>query len=140
MSETRPPDIDRAAAPAEQTPTAPAAPSEAPPAAPTIAPASAPAAPQTPARKLWRIRWGFLSPRGLLVRAALLVGVYTLFHVLGWREHVSAVYATSGARTGPAVAGVLYALSYFGVVLVAPILAVAAGILAMLQRVFARRA
>jgi hypothetical protein len=132
MSETRP-NADA------QTPAAPATSVVAACDAPATEPSAAPAMPRPAARKLWRIRWGLLSPRGMLLRAGLLVVIYALFHVLGWREHVSAVYATSSARPVAAVAGILYALSYFALVLLAPILAVAAGILAVLQRVLARR-
>lgn len=66
--------------------------------------------------------------------AALLSGSYGFFHLLGWREHVSSVYATAAPHAGKVVMGLAYAAAYFGFVLAVPILTLAAGIFAVLSR------
>ena len=78
-----------------------------------------------------------ISPGGFVVLAAILAALYGLFHLLGWREHVSSVYATAAPDGGKVVMGLAYAAAYFGFVLAAPILALAAGIFALLGRILA---
>ncbi|NTX06412.1 hypothetical protein [Myxococcus sp. CA040A] len=61
----------------------------------------------------------------LLATALTLVAVFLLLHLLGARQYVGAL---SGTREGGAlglVLGLLYALAWFGAVLLAPILLLA---------------
>ncbi|NTX09667.1 hypothetical protein HUA76_02615 [Myxococcus sp. CA056] len=62
----------------------------------------------------------------LLATALTLVAVFLLLHLLGGRQYVGAL--SSGTREGGAlglVLGLLYALAWFGAVLLAPILLLA---------------
>jgi len=81
----------------------------------------------------------FLTPKGFLVRAAILAVVFAVCHFVGWREHTSFLSGTaasaSGAVHASAVLGVIYIVAYFGFVLVAPIFLLAAAILFGLERV-----
>lgn len=73
-----------------------------------------------------------LSPRGLVARALLLAAVYVACELAGWRE---ATTFLSGSQTGSSWSatvwkGVAFLLAYHGAVLLAPILLIAAGLLA----------
>ena len=74
-----------------------------------------------------------VEPRGLLVRAALLLGALGVVHALGWREHTSFLSGTAGDAEGSremqAVQGLLYILAWLGAWVAAPILALAAALL-----------
>ena len=77
-----------------------------------------------------------LSPRGLAARALLLVAVYGVCELAGWRE---ATTFLSGTQTGGSWSatvwkGVAFLLAYHGAVLLAPILLIAAGLLAAWRR------
>lgn len=91
----------------------------------------------------WRAFPGapLFSPKGFLVRAALIGIVYLVCHAAGLREHtafLSGTDATAGAwRAGSAILGAIYLLSYFAFVLAAPVLVLAAGLLRFLLRLFA---
>lgn len=63
----------------------------------------------------------------LLITALLLVLALGFFHALGMREEVSILSGTAppGAHASPLL-GVVYALSWFAALIVAPILALAA--------------
>ena len=78
-----------------------------------------------------------ISPWGLVAVAACIAMTYGAGHVLGWREYVSSVFATSAGPSSHIVMGLLYAIAYFGFVLVAPVLVLAAVIFALLSRLFA---
>jgi hypothetical protein len=93
--------------------------------------------PGTPGK---RRRVQVVSPLGLLALAALVAAAYGVVHALGWREHVSVVFATSGGGGGQMVMGLLYVAGYFGFVLLVPVLVPAAGVFALLSRLLARRA
>jgi TRAP-type C4-dicarboxylate transport system permease small subunit len=84
-----------------------------------------------------------LSPAGLLVRAALVVVFFAICHIAGWREHTTFLSGTSASADGgvntSAVLGVIYMASYFGFVLLTPILALAAGILFVFDHRMKRR-
>jgi transcription initiation factor TFIIIB Brf1 subunit/transcription initiation factor TFIIB len=73
------------------------------------------------------------------VLAAILSALYGLFHLLGWREHVSSVYATAGLDAGKVAMGFAYAAAYFASVLCVPVLVLAAGIFAVLRRILPAR-
>ncbi|WP_437602392.1 hypothetical protein WMF28_12305 [Sorangium sp. So ce590] len=78
--------------------------------------------------------------RLLALGAALLVAAFAACHLLGLREHVSVLSGTAppGSGGGDASLGVAYALSWFGGVVCAPILAIAAGVLAAVDRLRSR--
>ena len=71
----------------------------------------------------------------LLITALLLVLALGFFHALGMREEVSVLSGTAppGAHASPLL-GVVYALSWFAALIVAPILALAA----LIERALAR--
>jgi hypothetical protein len=77
----------------------------------------------------------WLSPAGFLSGAGLLAAAFAGCALAGWREDTTFLSGTVGAdgweatRNGCAA----YLLAYFGVVLVAPILVLAAGLLALWQ-------
>ena len=76
------------------------------------------------------------SPRGLAARAVLLVALYAACEVAGLRENatfISGTQATS-AWNGTVWRGLLYLFAYYGFVLAAPILIIAAALLAVWER------
>lgn len=79
-----------------------------------------------------------ISPRSLLVTAAALAIAFGLSHLAGLRHYAGFLSGSAPASTGdgalPAAFGVLYVLLYFACVVIVPILALAAGILAVLTR------
>jgi hypothetical protein len=84
-----------------------------------------------------------LTPGGLLMRAALIAVFFAVCHFAGWREHTSFLSGTPasvGASVNTsAVLGVVYMAGYFGLVLLAPIFTLAAGLLFALERLAFRR-
>lgn len=84
-----------------------------------------------------------LSPRGFVARALLLAVIFAGCELAGWREHTTFISGTAtSTSTGlntSATLGLIYLLAYFGFVLAAPILLLAAAILSGLQRRFHSR-
>jgi hypothetical protein len=80
-----------------------------------------------------RLLRGWLTPRGWLVRAAIIIFAWALMHLLGWRDDTRIISGTSlpndFAGAVGASRGVAYLLAYFAAVVVAPILVIGAGIL-----------
>ena len=78
--------------------------------------------------------------RLLALGAALLASAFIACHLLGLREHVSVLSGTAPPGSGgdPSL-GVAYAVAWFSAVVVAPILALAAGVLAAIDRLRSRR-
>ena len=80
---------------------------------------------------------GLFTAQGLLVRALLIALVFLLLHAIGLREYTTILSGTSptGNRGDlfAVVLAVLYVLSWFGFVLVVPILVLAAAMLAVVQ-------
>ena len=78
-----------------------------------------------------------LSPRGMILRGMLVALVFAVCHGLGLREHTSFLSGTSASietsLNTSAVLGVTYIATYFGFVIFAPILVIAAGIQAVLR-------
>jgi hypothetical protein len=77
-----------------------------------------------------------LSPRGLAARALLLAAFYAVCEVAGLRENatfLSGTQATS-AWSGTVWRGLLYLFAYYGFILGAPILLLAAALLAAWER------
>jgi hypothetical protein len=91
--------------------------------------------------KMWFNRFfraPMFSPQGFVVRAAIIAAGFALCHLLDWREHTTFLTGTSseagtGLRTSAAL-GTIYMAAYFGVVLLSPILLLAAGILFVWER------
>ena len=84
------------------------------------------------------IRTPLLSPLGFVARALLLVLFFGICELAGWREHTTFISGTvTTADTGinaSVTFGLIYMLAYFGFVLAAPILLVAAGLLTIWRR------
>jgi hypothetical protein len=78
------------------------------------------------------------SAKGLATRAVIIASAFAIIHLLGWREHASFLSGTTGAAGTSlkvsAVLGMIYIASYFGFVLVTPILLIAAGIQGVFER------
>ena len=91
------------------------------------------------ALKQLRVIWksDFLSPKDLLVRAAVLGLLFLLVHLAGLRDFTSILNGTVGSTALgweiSALLGVGYILLYLGFVVLAPILVLAAGIVAGLD-------
>ena len=80
---------------------------------------------------------GIFSPKGFLTLALF----FAVCHVVGLREHTAFISGTAaspdGSESSTMVFGVIYLCAYFGCVLLAPILVLAATILFAWQRQFA---
>ena len=68
------------------------------------------------------------TPKRFLRIAAILAGLYLIGHVAGLRELTSVLSGTFPASQLEAFLGVAYAITWFGLVLVAPILTIAAAL------------
>jgi hypothetical protein len=74
---------------------------------------------------------GFLSSKAMVSWAAAILITFAILHALGWREFTSVISGTipRGASSMEAsVKALAYMAAYFGAVLVAPILIIAAAI------------
>ena len=82
------------------------------------------------------IRLEVLSPAGLAARAVLLAAVYAVCEIAGLREYTTFLSGTEqGVRWSATVlGGVAYLFAYHGFVLGAPILLLAAAVLAAWRR------
>lgn len=93
---------------------------------------------QRTTRYHWLVPREFLTPKALLVRAAIMVVAFLLAHVLGLREYTSILCGTSPsgevADRVSTLKGAIYGVLYFLAVLAAPISVIAAGILFACQR------
>jgi hypothetical protein len=82
----------------------------------------------------WRAFWRaeFLSPKDLVLWAAMFALVFAIAHLCGMREYTSIINGTTGAVgmsfEESAILGVVYLLLYMSFVLLVPILLIAAGI------------
>lgn len=76
------------------------------------------------------------SPAGLAARAGLLAAVFALCEAAGLREYATFLSGTQhgGQWLSSVLGGVAYLLAYYGFVLAAPILLIAAGLLAAWRR------
>ena len=76
-----------------------------------------------------------LTPRGLLLRAALMVALFAFCHLAGWRPHASILSGTVPSAAGfgiQAILGTIYLFAFVGATVAAPILALAAACLSLL--------
>ena len=72
----------------------------------------------------------------MLIVAVLSAQPYLVGQLLGWREYTSFICGNLPATDTQLALGLIYVVSYLTFVLAVPILALAAAILALLQRVF----
>lgn len=83
------------------------------------------------------------SPRGFLLRAAALLVLFLIAHLAGWREHTSILCGTATSAAGwsrlGGTLGLVYVIVYSIAVVGVPILVLAAGLLALLQRLATKR-
>lgn len=88
----------------------------------------------TKARAL--LRQTILLRLGWMGCAVALMVMFGVFHIIGWRHNMSFISGTVPGSHAHAmvIRGMLYGLSYFGAVILAPILILAAGIRAVLKR------
>lgn len=78
-----------------------------------------------------------LSPAGLLIWAALILGGFGVVHLMGWRDAATILTGTIPEGSTAETAGlkaVSYLAAYFGSVLVAPILVLASALSALWLR------
>jgi hypothetical protein len=77
------------------------------------------------------------TPRGFVWAAWAVCLLYGVCHVLGWREYTAFLSGSAPAAEQANLClalGIVYAAAYFGFVLLAPILLLAAGIFTLLLR------
>jgi hypothetical protein len=83
----------------------------------------------------------WISPHSFLSVAVTLGALFLLVHMVGFRQHTAFLSGTTGAvGVGMRLSmfyGVIYILLYLGSVVIAPILVLAAGILALWQKFLA---
>ncbi len=92
--------------------------------------------PEKPRRGLFeRLTGPRLSPHGLLSCAAVLVLLFAIMHLAGLREYTTIISGTSPTgdlRDQSALSmGVLYIILYMVATMIVPVLAIAAGLLAI---------
>lgn len=91
-----------------------------------------------PSKAARLFRSPILSPGGFIARAVLIAFFFVICQAAGWREHTTFLSGTTASEGGSANAstllGVIYMASYFGFVLLTPILLLAAAFLAFWTR------
>ena len=84
------------------------------------------------------IRAPFFSPPGFMARALLLILIFSGCELAGWRDHTTFISGTATSAdagiSSSVTFGVIYMLAYFGCVLIAPILLLAAAFLTIRKR------
>ena len=85
-----------------------------------------------------RRRRYLISPWGFVAVAVFITMTFGIGHLLGWLEYVSSAFATASGPSSHIVMGLLYAIAYFGFVLVAPWLVLAAILFLLLSHLFVR--
>ncbi|MHC4608407.1 MAG: hypothetical protein ACYTAF_15965 [Planctomycetota bacterium] len=98
----------------------------------------------TLARSWWRpFRFPLFSPAGFLTLAVFLLLLYVVASLAGLRDHATALTGTPASAEGSVHMsmglGALYVLLYFCFLLAAPVLAIAAGLLFVVDRALLRR-
>ncbi len=77
------------------------------------------------------------SPKGLIVRAAVLSAVFLICHLIGLREFTTILCGTYPSTIMPVLAaglGFVYVLMYLAFTVVVPVLLIAAGLLSIWAR------
>ena len=75
-----------------------------------------------------------LSSKGLLIRAALIALVYAALHLAGLRGHAAFLSGTMVGGRLALLGGLSYVLFHFAFVVGVPILLIASGVLALVER------
>ncbi len=88
--------------------------------------------------KVWLqpLRAQLFSPKGLVLRAAALTLLFALCHLAGWREHTSFLSGTAAPESSleaTMIYGLIYIVAYIGLVVLVPVLLLAAGLLGLVQ-------
>jgi hypothetical protein len=87
-------------------------------------------------RQFWQAE--LFSPAGFVQRALMISAIYLLVHLAGLREYTSVLNGTVGPDSAgwasSAFFGVAYIIIYLVFVILAPVLVLAAGILAVWRR------
>lgn len=89
------------------------------------------------------VPYGLCTPGGLLRRAVLVAAAFGVCHLAGWREHTSILSGTDpslGEMGLRMYLGFVYLMAFLGVTVIAPILALGALILELLNLYSAWRA
>ena len=91
----------------------------------------------------WMVATPMFSPVGFVVCATLIILVYGIVQLIGWREYTS-IFSGTSPSGNPAdipevLIGVLYSGAYLAYALLAPILLIAAAIFYALERWLAPR-
>lgn len=85
----------------------------------------------------------FFSPKDFVRHAVLIVVAFALIHALGLREYTSVLNGTVGSvEMDPdyaALLGIVYILFYLAAILLAPILLIAGGFIAVWHKLRARK-
>ncbi len=89
-----------------------------------------------PRRAWWRAP--FLSPRGLVLRAVALALFDAALSLAGGRARAGFLSGTPVGGWGPTALGVSYVVAHFAFVVLAPIFAIAAALLALCTRITTR--
>ena len=93
-------------------------------------------------KRLWRwITAPALTPPGMLVRAGALAAIYAALTAAGFREAMSVLSHTvpeGMSRDDAGAKAVIYLVSHFAFVLGTPILIIAAGLMAAVERLWKR--
>jgi hypothetical protein len=82
-----------------------------------------------------------LRPAGWLGSAVLLLVVFAVFHLLGWRDDTSFLTGTVASEGADAmvIRGVLYGVAYAAAVVVSPVFILAAALRVVLERLLTQR-
>jgi hypothetical protein len=98
-------------------------------------PAPNPASDATPDATPPRRRLRAVSPVGMVIASALIAGGFGVCHLLGLREDVGVLFATSEIGSISRVLGAAaYVLLYLGAIIACPILLLAGAIFAVIER------
>lgn len=80
-----------------------------------------------------------VSPMGFVMAAGSITCAFALLHIAGLRESTTILSGTAPPGGGSSGLGILYVVMYFAFVVIAPILAIAAVVMALFMRYFRRR-
>jgi TRAP-type C4-dicarboxylate transport system permease small subunit len=87
-------------------------------------------------RRWLRVPWH--SPVGLVLHGLLFLGLFLACHLAGWRDCTTILSGTSPtgdiADKSAQLRGILYVLTWFGALLLTPIFLIAAGLVALCNR------
>ena len=92
---------------------------------------------------LYLINVPVFSPKGFLIRAAIIGAIFLLCYIAGLKEYTCILCGTSPtgnvADSWSAILGAVYVLCYFMFIVLVPVLILASGILWLLQKIILRK-